>query len=129
MIGAGPAGMATALSVGQAGHDVLLLERYPEARPAGNILNLWPPPVKALGLLAPSPAAPASASCPAAVERLANETMMACVSRCRGHRLVLDQQGARAGADAVTPPRSAKITDPERSVISPPVQGAGPGCG
>ncbi len=23
-------------------------------------------------------------------ERLANETMMACVSRCRGHRLVLD---------------------------------------
>ena len=51
VIGAGPAGMATALSVCQAGHDVLLLERYPEARPAGNILNLWPPPVKALGLL------------------------------------------------------------------------------
>jgi ferredoxin len=23
-------------------------------------------------------------------ERLANETMMTCVSRCRGHRLVLD---------------------------------------
>ena len=51
VIGAGPAGMATALSVHQAGHDVLLLERYPRARPAGNILNLWPPPVKALGLL------------------------------------------------------------------------------
>ena len=51
VIGAGPAGMATALSVCQAGHEVLLLERYPEARPAGNILNLWPPPVKALGLL------------------------------------------------------------------------------
>lgn len=51
VIGAGPAGMATALSVHQAGHDVLLLERYPQARPAGNILNLWPPPVKALGLL------------------------------------------------------------------------------
>lgn len=51
VIGAGPAGMATALSVHQAGHDVMLLERYPQARPAGNILNLWPPPIKALGLL------------------------------------------------------------------------------
>lgn len=51
VIGAGPAGMAAAMSVHQAGHDVMLLERYPQARPAGNILNLWPPPIKALGLL------------------------------------------------------------------------------
>jgi 2-polyprenyl-6-methoxyphenol hydroxylase-like FAD-dependent oxidoreductase len=51
VIGAGPAGMAAALSIHQAGHDVILLERYPQARPAGNILNLWPPPIKALGLL------------------------------------------------------------------------------
>jgi 2-polyprenyl-6-methoxyphenol hydroxylase-like FAD-dependent oxidoreductase len=51
VIGAGPAGMATALSVRQAGHDVTLLERYHQARPAGNILNLWPPPIKALSLL------------------------------------------------------------------------------
>ena len=51
VLGAGPAGMATALSVHQAGHDVVLLERYQQARPAGNILNLWPPPIKALGLL------------------------------------------------------------------------------
>ncbi|GAA3733686.1 FAD-dependent oxidoreductase [Salinactinospora qingdaonensis] len=51
VIGAGPAGMATALSVHQAGHDVVLLERYPQARAAGNILNLWPPPIKALGLM------------------------------------------------------------------------------
>jgi 2-polyprenyl-6-methoxyphenol hydroxylase-like FAD-dependent oxidoreductase len=51
VVGAGPAGMATALSVHQAGHDVVLLERYPQARPAGNILNLWPPPIKALALL------------------------------------------------------------------------------
>lgn len=48
ILGAGPAGMATALSVAQAGHDVTVYERYREARPAGNILNLWPPPVKAL---------------------------------------------------------------------------------
>ena len=51
IIGAGPAGMAAALSVHQAGHDVALLERYPQARAAGNILNLWPPPIKALRLL------------------------------------------------------------------------------
>ena len=51
VIGAGPAGMATAISVLQADHDVVLLERYPQARPAGNILNLWPPPIKALGLM------------------------------------------------------------------------------
>jgi 2-polyprenyl-6-methoxyphenol hydroxylase-like FAD-dependent oxidoreductase len=48
IIGSGPAGMATALSVSQGGHEVKVFERYREARPAGNILNLWPPPVKAL---------------------------------------------------------------------------------
>lgn len=51
IIGGGPAGMATALSVHQAGHDVVVLERYPQARPAGTVLNLWPAPIKALGLL------------------------------------------------------------------------------
>ncbi|MCS5735693.1 FAD-dependent oxidoreductase [Herbiconiux daphne] len=48
VIGAGPAGMSTALSLHTVGHDVILLERYREARAAGNILNLWPPPIKAL---------------------------------------------------------------------------------
>lgn len=48
VIGAGPAGMAAALALHTVGHETLLLERYPEARPAGNILNLWPPPLKAL---------------------------------------------------------------------------------
>jgi 2-polyprenyl-6-methoxyphenol hydroxylase-like FAD-dependent oxidoreductase len=51
VLGGGPAGMATALSVHQAGHDVAIFERYPEARPAGNVLNLWPPPLKALRLM------------------------------------------------------------------------------
>jgi 2-polyprenyl-6-methoxyphenol hydroxylase-like FAD-dependent oxidoreductase len=51
VLGAGPAGMATALGVLRAGHDVVVYERYREARPAGNILNLWPPPVKALRAL------------------------------------------------------------------------------
>lgn len=51
ILGAGPAGMAAALSVLQAGHDVVVFERYREARPAGNILNLWPPPLKALHAL------------------------------------------------------------------------------
>lgn len=51
VVGAGPAGMAAALSIHQAGHEVVLLERYAHARPAGNVLNLWPPPIKALGLL------------------------------------------------------------------------------
>ena len=31
--------------------SVTIFERYPEVRPAGNILNLWPPPQKVLGLL------------------------------------------------------------------------------
>jgi len=51
VLGAGPAGMAAALSMHQAGHEATLIERYREARPAGNILNLWPPPIKALGLM------------------------------------------------------------------------------
>lgn len=51
VIGAGPAGMAAALSLVQTEHEVIVLERYKEARPAGNILNLWPPPIKALGLM------------------------------------------------------------------------------
>jgi 2-polyprenyl-6-methoxyphenol hydroxylase-like FAD-dependent oxidoreductase len=40
--------MAAALGALKAGHDVVVYERYREARPAGNILNLWPPPLKAL---------------------------------------------------------------------------------
>src|SRR3954464_6271569 len=48
VLGAGPAGMAAALGALQAGHEVVVYERYREARPAGNILNLWPPPLKAL---------------------------------------------------------------------------------
>ena len=48
VIGAGPAGMAAALALHTVGHEPILLERYPQARPAGNILNLWPPPIKAL---------------------------------------------------------------------------------
>jgi len=51
VLGAGPAGMAAAIALSQTEHEVLLLERYAEARPAGNILNLWPPPIKALGLI------------------------------------------------------------------------------
>ncbi|MET7770943.1 NAD(P)/FAD-dependent oxidoreductase [Nocardia sp. NPDC005366] len=51
VIGAGPAGMATALSVSQAGHDVTVFERHAHVRVAGNILNLWPAPIKALGLM------------------------------------------------------------------------------
>jgi 2-polyprenyl-6-methoxyphenol hydroxylase-like FAD-dependent oxidoreductase len=51
VLGAGPAGMAAALGALEAGHDVVVYERYREARPAGNILNLWPPPLKALRAL------------------------------------------------------------------------------
>jgi 2-polyprenyl-6-methoxyphenol hydroxylase-like FAD-dependent oxidoreductase len=48
VLGCGPAGMAAALALRTVGHDVRIYERYPEARPAGNILNLWPPPIRAL---------------------------------------------------------------------------------
>ncbi|MBV8980658.1 MAG: FAD-dependent monooxygenase [Acidimicrobiia bacterium] len=51
IVGAGPAGMATALAGRRAGFEVTVYERSSELRPAGNILNLWPPPQKVLGLL------------------------------------------------------------------------------
>ena len=51
VIGAGPGGMATALAAHRVGYDVALYERYPEVKAAGNILNLWPPPQKVLGLI------------------------------------------------------------------------------
>ncbi len=51
IVGAGPAGMATALASRRAGFEVTIYERSAEIRAAGNILNLWPPPQKVLGLL------------------------------------------------------------------------------
>jgi 2-polyprenyl-6-methoxyphenol hydroxylase-like FAD-dependent oxidoreductase len=51
IVGAGPGGMATALAAHRAGFDVRIYERYPEVKAAGNILNLWPPPQKVLGLI------------------------------------------------------------------------------
>jgi 6-hydroxynicotinate 3-monooxygenase len=51
VVGAGPAGMATALAAHRAGFEVTIYERRSALRPAGNILNLWPPPQKVLGLL------------------------------------------------------------------------------
>lgn len=49
IIGGGPAGMAAALAFIKTGREVKIYERYREARPAGVILNLWPPPIRALG--------------------------------------------------------------------------------
>jgi 6-hydroxynicotinate 3-monooxygenase len=51
IIGARPGGMATALAAYREGFDVKLYERHAEIRAAGNILNLWPPPQKILGLV------------------------------------------------------------------------------
>ncbi|QZY50629.1 FAD-dependent oxidoreductase [Leucobacter tenebrionis] len=51
IIGAGPAGLAAALALTRLGWEVRLFERYPEIRAAGNILNLWPAPQKALRAL------------------------------------------------------------------------------
>lgn len=48
VIGAGPGGLAASIAMAQAGHSVDLFERHPEVRAAGNILNLWPPPLKVL---------------------------------------------------------------------------------
>lgn len=46
ILGGGPAGMATALSFIKAGFKVKVYERYPSAKPAGTLLNLWPPPIR-----------------------------------------------------------------------------------
>lgn len=51
IIGAGPAGLAAALGLHRKGWEVRLYERYPEVKAAGNILNLWPAPQKALRAL------------------------------------------------------------------------------
>ena len=51
IVGAGPAGMAAALAARRIGWEATIYERYPHVKPAGNILNLWPPPQKVLRLL------------------------------------------------------------------------------
>ena len=51
IVGAGPAGLSAALGLYHKGWDVHLYERYPEVKAAGNILNLWPTPQKALRAL------------------------------------------------------------------------------
>jgi 2-polyprenyl-6-methoxyphenol hydroxylase-like FAD-dependent oxidoreductase len=51
IVGAGPGGMAAALAAHRVGFDVALYERAGEIKAAGNILNLWPPPQKVLGLI------------------------------------------------------------------------------
>lgn len=51
IIGGGPAGMATAMAFLKVGIPAKIYERYPEPRAAGNIVNLWPPAVKALEAL------------------------------------------------------------------------------
>jgi 2-polyprenyl-6-methoxyphenol hydroxylase-like FAD-dependent oxidoreductase len=51
IVGAGPGGMAAALAAHRVGFEVAVYERYREVKPAGNILNLWPPPQKVLQLL------------------------------------------------------------------------------
>lgn len=48
IVRAGPAGLAAALALAKIGWKVRVFERYPEVRAAGNILNLWPAPQKAL---------------------------------------------------------------------------------
>lgn len=48
ILGGGPAGMAAALALTKVGFKVAIYERYSQARPAGFILSLWPPPIHAL---------------------------------------------------------------------------------
>ena len=49
--GAGIAGMAAAIAMTKAGHDVVLVERAPELREIGAALSLWPNALAALDRL------------------------------------------------------------------------------
>ncbi len=51
VIGAGPAGLAAALALGQKGFAVTLYERHSEIRSSGNVVNLWSAPQKVLRVL------------------------------------------------------------------------------
>ncbi len=53
VVGAGPAGMTTALAAHPAGFEATIYERRSALRPAGNILNLWPRPQKVIGEATP----------------------------------------------------------------------------
>ena len=55
VMGAGPAGMAAALSIAQTEHDVIMLERYPAARPAGTSRSSGRRPSRPSGCSASTP--------------------------------------------------------------------------
>ena len=48
IVGAGPAGLATALALRATGFEVSLFEQHGEVRASGNVINLWPAPQKIL---------------------------------------------------------------------------------
>ncbi|MEV0045597.1 FAD-dependent monooxygenase [Nocardia rhamnosiphila] len=51
VIGAGPGGLSAAVCLHRLGFDVTVFERWPELKPVGGGIALWPPPLKALELM------------------------------------------------------------------------------
>ena len=120
VIGAGIAGLATAIALQRAGRDVLVLERAPQLREVGAGISLWPNAVKALRRLGVGEA----------VEAAGAPAHDAALRSWRGAQLgasITDQLPARFGAPLVLVHR-ARLQAAMRRALGPDAVRLGAEC-